>query len=209
MDNHVHILVSTNSLTKFMSSILISYVKWYNLKYSTSGNLFQHPFLSVSKSKTEWIITTSMYILQNPVKAGICNHPSEFKWSSYAFHFKKHNSFRKFINIDTSLCDSYFSTEKIFFHELSKRIIQRCELSEKGNPVKVKIPDYEVISETNKYLSDHHSSKKITELNRLEKIELIKHLNFNTSATARQIASITQENYRWVLIHCKSNSEES
>ena len=209
MDNHVHILVSTNCLTKFTSSLLISYVKWYNLKYSTSGNLFQRPFLSVSKPKTEWIIETSMYILQNPVKAGICHHPSEFKWSSYRFHFKKYNSFSKHIKVDTSLSDSFFTTEKRFFRELGTRIIQRCELSEKGKPIKVKIPDQEVISTTNKYLSDHHSSKKVTELNRLEKIELIKHLNFNTSATARQIASITQENYRWVLIHCKSNSEES
>jgi REP element-mobilizing transposase RayT len=203
MDNHAHILVSTDSLTKFMSSFLISYVKWYNIKYSTSGNLFESPFLSASKRKPEWAINTSLYILQNPVKAGICHHPADYQWSSCRCHFKQFNSFSKHIKLDTSICDSFFKSEKNFYRQLGERIVKRCELSEKGQPSKVRIPDYEVIEITNKYLSEFLCSRKISDLNRFEKIGLIKHLSYKSLATARQISSITQENYKWVLIHCK------
>ncbi len=208
MDNHVHLLVSTDKLSMFVSSLLISYVKWYNLKYSTSDNLFESPFLSASKNKTEWAIRTSMYILQNPVKAGICKHPADYNWSSCRCHFKRFNSFNKHIKLDTSLCDSVFETEIKFLKEIGEKIIKSCELTEKEESIKARIPDSEVINHTNIYLKKNHNSKKITELNKLEKIILIKHLSLKTQATARQIASITQENYRWVLTLCKSNPDK-
>ena len=91
---------------------------------------------------------------------------------------------------------------------IGEKIIKSCELTEKEESIKARIPDSEVINHTNIYLKKNHNSKKITELNKLEKIILIKHLSLKTQATARQIASITQENYRWVLTLCKSNPDK-
>lgn len=205
MDNHAHILVYTPNLTKFMRSFLISYVRWYNLKYTTTGNLFQRPFLSVSKRKLEWIIETALYILQNPVKANICSHPCDYRWSSCRCHFKQFNSFTKHITVDTSLIDSHFVSEKNFYRILGEKIVSRCELTEKGQVNPVRVPDCEVIDQCNKILNNRFSNKKVSELSRVEKSELIKYLNNNTLATFRQIASITHENFKWVIQQCKVN----
>lgn len=186
MDNHVHILVLTPNLTSFMKSLLISYVKWYNLKYSITGNLFERPFLSASKKKTEWVIETSLYILQNPVKANICIHPADYRWSSCRCHFKQFNSFTKHIHVDTSLCDSYFKSEKNFHLTLVQKIISRSELSDKGKTSPSRISDSDVIDCFTKLLAEKYNDKKISDLNQQEKKYIIKHLSNNTLATYRQ-----------------------
>lgn len=205
MDNHAHILVYTKSLTNFMRSFLISYVKWYNLKYTNTGNLFERPFLSVSKRKEAWLIETILYILQNPVKANICSHAIDYRWSSCRCHYKQYNALSKHISIDSSICDSYFETMSNFHNQLGQRIIKRCELTERGQTSSARIPDCEVVDLFNRLLESRYNNKKMANLSRDEKLEIIKHLNYNSLATLRQIASVTQENYRWVLQQFKEN----
>ena len=81
MDNHIHLQLQTNQLTRLMKSILVSFVHYYNQKHNTSGNLFQSPFSSVCKYSDEWKIDSMLYILQNPLAAEICKHPADYKWS--------------------------------------------------------------------------------------------------------------------------------
>lgn len=84
MGNHVHLLINEGNedISITMKRIGISYAKYYNWRYITTGHLFQDRFKSENVETISYLLTVVRYIHQNPVKAGIVNHPVEWKWSS-------------------------------------------------------------------------------------------------------------------------------
>jgi hypothetical protein len=109
--------------------------------------------------------------LQNPVKANICSHPCDYRWSSCRCHFKQFNSFTKHITVDTSLIDSHFVSEKNFYRILGEKIVSRCELTEKGqvNPVREDVRNH--ISAFNSMKSDN-SLKVLLEIKETDRVGL-------------------------------------
>ncbi|WP_338778788.1 hypothetical protein [Metabacillus sp. FJAT-52054] len=63
-----------------MKRLGISYAKYYNWKYRTTGHLFQDRFKS--ETINNYLLTATRYIHQNSVKARIVPLPAEWKWSS-------------------------------------------------------------------------------------------------------------------------------
>jgi putative transposase len=84
MGNHVHLLIKEGNedISITMKRIGISYAKYYNWRYITTGHLFQDRFKSENVETTDYLLTVVRYIHQNPVKAGIVSHAVEWKWSS-------------------------------------------------------------------------------------------------------------------------------
>lgn len=91
MGNHVHLLIKEGNedISITMKRIGISYAKYYNWKYITTGHLFQDRFKSENVEITSYLLTVVRYIHQNPVKAGIVNHADEWKWSSCRGYYGK------------------------------------------------------------------------------------------------------------------------
>ena len=87
MSNHVHMLVCDcgNNISLCMKKIGVSYSKYFNEKYERSGHLFQDRFFSDPIRSENQLLKVFAYILNNPVKAGICR-ASEYKWSSFNFY---------------------------------------------------------------------------------------------------------------------------
>jgi REP element-mobilizing transposase RayT len=84
MSNHVHLLVreKEDSISRTMSRIGTSYAKWYNQKYSRSGNVFQGRYGSECVEDDRYLLTVVRYIHNNPVKAGLVKEPEAYRWSS-------------------------------------------------------------------------------------------------------------------------------
>ncbi|WP_416147453.1 transposase [Salipaludibacillus sp. HK11] len=84
MGNHVHLLLSEGreDLSVTMKRIGVSYVWFYNQKYSSVGHLFQDRFRSESVETDGYLMRVSRYIHQNPVKAGLVKSADEWLWSS-------------------------------------------------------------------------------------------------------------------------------
>ena len=61
-----------------------SFVYWYNLKYSRVGHLFQDRYKSEAVEDDAYLLTVIRYIHRNPVKAGLCNEPEDYCYSSFA-----------------------------------------------------------------------------------------------------------------------------
>ena len=59
------------------------FIYWYNSKYQRTGHLFQDRFKSELLEDDVYFSTVLRYIHQNPVKAGICKKPEDYKYSSY------------------------------------------------------------------------------------------------------------------------------
>lgn len=84
MENHVHLLVhdTENDTPCFMKKLGVTYAGFYNQKYERSGHLFQDRYKSEVITDDRYLLTVYRYILNNPVKAGICKAP-EYPWSSF------------------------------------------------------------------------------------------------------------------------------
>ncbi|MCA1031336.1 transposase [Bacillus timonensis] len=84
MNNHIHLLLREGNepISDTMKRIGVSFVKYYNWKYRTTGHLFQDRFISENVESRSYLLTVVRYIHQNPVKAGMVEHPNEWKWSS-------------------------------------------------------------------------------------------------------------------------------
>ena len=94
MGNHVHLLIKEGNedISITMKRIGISYAKYYNWRYITTGHLFQDRFKSENVETTSYLLTVVRYIHQNPVKAGIVSHVDEWKWSSCrGYYGKRHD----------------------------------------------------------------------------------------------------------------------
>lgn len=86
MPNHFHLQVrqlKENGISIFLSQFLNSYTKYFNIKYSRVGALFQGTFKAVLVETDEQLIHLSRYIHLNPVVSGLVKNLDEWSWSSY------------------------------------------------------------------------------------------------------------------------------
>ena len=85
MPNHIHILIGESEvpLSTIFRKIGAGFVYWYNTKYDRVGHLFQDRFRSEAVEDESYLLTVTRYIHLNPVKAGICPEPGEYRYSSY------------------------------------------------------------------------------------------------------------------------------
>lgn len=60
------------------------YVRYFNDRYARTGTLWEGRFRSCLVDSAAYVIGCYRYIELNPVRAGMVNAPSAYKWSSYA-----------------------------------------------------------------------------------------------------------------------------
>jgi putative transposase len=85
MPNHYHLLVETPEpdLSAGMQEINSLHAMWFNWRYALDGHLFQGRFKSVLVESEAHLLELARYVVLNPVRAGLCESPSEWVWSSY------------------------------------------------------------------------------------------------------------------------------
>jgi len=79
MTNHVHLLLSPQKI----ESVGQRYVQHINRTYKRSGTLWERRFRSSIIQQQDYLFVCQRYIEMNPVRAGIVDHPGEYRWSSY------------------------------------------------------------------------------------------------------------------------------
>jgi len=86
MNNHIHLIVhvkSKSDLARYMKQVNLTYFHYYRRRYGYAGHIWQGRFKSNIIEKGSYLIQCGKYIELNPVKAGIVEHPREYKYSSY------------------------------------------------------------------------------------------------------------------------------
>jgi len=60
-----------------------AYSKYFNLKTTRHGNLFERPFKRKMIDNYDYLKAVLIYIHHNPVHHNFCKHPMDYLWSSY------------------------------------------------------------------------------------------------------------------------------
>ena len=85
MDNHYHLLIETpdGNLSDGMRDLNSNYTQAFNKTHSTVGHLLQGRFKSFVIEKEPYLLEVARYIVLNPVRAHMIQHPKDWVWSSY------------------------------------------------------------------------------------------------------------------------------
>jgi REP-associated tyrosine transposase len=85
MDTHHHAIVETSepNLGVGMRRLLGAHSRWLNERHGRSGSVFAPHFWSRRIDDDGWLFRACLYVVLNPVAAGLCHHPREWPWCSY------------------------------------------------------------------------------------------------------------------------------
>jgi putative transposase len=86
MTNHVHLLVSAEypeAPGALMKALGQRYTQYVNRKHERSGTLWEGRYRSCPIQSENYLLACQRYIELNPVRAGLANHPADYRWSSY------------------------------------------------------------------------------------------------------------------------------
>jgi putative transposase len=86
LDTHFHLLVQTPepNLGAGMQWLCGRYAQQFNVRYTRPGALFGRRFYSEHVRTDRHLASAVVYVLLNPVRAGIARRPEDWQWSSYA-----------------------------------------------------------------------------------------------------------------------------
>jgi putative transposase len=84
MDNHYHLLIRTGEdpLNKIIFRQNIYYSRYFNKAHNRSGHLYGDRYKASVVQDDQHLFAVLRYIHWNPVKAGICAAPEQYRWSS-------------------------------------------------------------------------------------------------------------------------------
>jgi putative transposase len=101
MPTHIHLVLrqlKDGGISKFMSNILNSYSRYFNIKHNRKGPLWEGRFRKVLVGSDEQLLHLTRYVHLNPVTACLVDKPEDWFASSY----------REYISLEeaeNSLCD--------------------------------------------------------------------------------------------------------
>jgi len=88
MPNHVHLVVvpcNEDGLASLFKEAHRRYTRHINFRNQWRGHLWQERFHSFVMDE-RYLLATVRYIELNPVRAGLCKKPEQWKWSSIHAH---------------------------------------------------------------------------------------------------------------------------
>lgn len=120
MENHTHFLLEPlkENLSQAMHSIFFRYAMRFNRKYARRGHIFGGAYRQAVCLDTNYLITASVYIHLNPVRAGLVEQATEYRWSSCNLYcsesppasFVDPNPVLSHIDSDKALARKYYTT---------------------------------------------------------------------------------------------------
>ena len=86
MTNHVHLLVTPSTasgVSSVMQMVGRRYVRHFNDAYDRTGALWEGRYKATIVGPFDYLMACHQYIELNPVRAGLCEDPRDYRWSSF------------------------------------------------------------------------------------------------------------------------------
>jgi putative transposase len=106
MPTHIHLLVEElidDGLARYMSNLLNSYARYFNIKHRRKGPLWESRFNRVDVNDDDQLLHLTRYIHLNPVTAYLVDKPEQWAFSSYGEYIQNGSSAIKVCNYDDLL----------------------------------------------------------------------------------------------------------
>jgi len=83
MTTHYHLLLETTqeSLSGGMQRLNGVYAQGFNRRHSRKGHVFEERFSAYVIDTDEHFVAACQYVLQNPVRGGLCDRADDWSWS--------------------------------------------------------------------------------------------------------------------------------
>jgi putative transposase len=82
-DYHFVVRIPQNGLSQGMSELNGSFGRWSNRRHGRCDHVFGRRFSAREIVSDAHLLEACRYVVLNPVRAGLCTHPAEWRWSSY------------------------------------------------------------------------------------------------------------------------------
>jgi REP element-mobilizing transposase RayT len=85
MTTHYHALLTTTepNIAAGMQALNSRHAEYFNRRHGVTGHLFRSRYGDVVVEGDGHFLSEYRYITRNPVAAGLCDEPDQWRWSSY------------------------------------------------------------------------------------------------------------------------------
>jgi len=86
MPTHIHLVLQQKidgGISRFMSNILNSYARYFNVAHKRKGPLWQGRFKSILVKRDSQLLHLSRYVHLNPASESMVDNPEQWPYSSY------------------------------------------------------------------------------------------------------------------------------
>ncbi len=85
MTNHYHLVVRvrTGALSAGMCLLNGDFARKANRRHGRIGHVFNDRFSAVQIKRDSHLLEACRYVVLNPIRAGLCERPESWRWSSY------------------------------------------------------------------------------------------------------------------------------
>ena len=141
MTNHVHLLVSADraeSPGQLMKALGQRYVQYFNRTYRRSGSLWEGRYRSCLTQAEDYLLTCQRYIELNPVRAGMVEHPADYRWSSYRANAQGEENalvtpHEMYLGLGTTEASRLTAYRELFRYELEPGLVDQIRQASNGN----------------------------------------------------------------------------
>jgi hypothetical protein len=122
-----------SNLSQILHHINGAYTNYYNTKRRRSGHLFQGRYKAIVVEADAYCQELSRYMHLNPVRAGITEKPSGYRWSSYSYYIGLSKR-PDWLTVDTVL--GYFDNDKSTAQRRYRRFVEDAIGRKTKSPLK-------------------------------------------------------------------------
>lgn len=85
MANHYHLVLATPrpNLSSGMCRLNGTYAQRFNRRHGRVGHVLGGRFSAILIEREPHLLEVARYVVLNPVRAGMCRHPAQWRWSSF------------------------------------------------------------------------------------------------------------------------------
>ncbi len=91
-----------SNLSEFVREIKVGFTRFYNRRHKRRGYFWGDRFKSVIVENGETLVNCLAYIDLNPLRAGLVEHPEDYRWNSMGYHIQTGNR-DNFLSLDFGL----------------------------------------------------------------------------------------------------------
>lgn len=164
MTNHYHLLIETvdGNLSAGMRQLNGLYTQRLNRRHGIVGHLFQGRYKAILVQKESHLLELSRYVVLNPVRAKMMEHPEEWPWSSYPACL--HDQFTP-PWLDTDWLLGQFGTQR----NQARLAYQSFVMAGKDIPSPLLATRHQLILGDDDFIEQHHQNKLSEEMRELSK----------------------------------------